>query len=122
MFTDDQDIERELKAALTVAPTRDFEARVLRHAQLDIRRPGDNRLPQERHAMRLVPFVRTPVREPAARNDHRLLDSAQQIANVGILDEMIETELDHVPLPRGIEQVNLREGARLRCYGDADHG
>jgi hypothetical protein len=36
MFTDDKDIERELSAALTVVPSADFEARVLRTVQQDL--------------------------------------------------------------------------------------
>lgn len=38
MFTDDQDIERELTTALNLAPSGDFEARVLRRIEED-RRP-----------------------------------------------------------------------------------
>ena len=60
-------------------------------------------------AMLFFALVVATVCESPARNNDRLVDSAQQIADVGILDEMVEAELDHVPLPRCVEQVDFRQ-------------
>ena len=62
---------------------------------------------------------------PSCRRRHDtitgLSTSAQHVADVGLLDEMVETELDQVALPRSVQQVDLRQRSRFRSDGNADH-
>ncbi len=55
-------------------------------------------------------------------NHNRLGNSLQNLADIGLFDEMIEAQLDQVALSGGVEQVGLGQFSRDGSDGDAQHG
>ena len=51
-----------------------------------------------------------------------LSKSLDQVFDIGLLDQMIESQLDHIGKSTGIQNVDLGQGSRCRGHGDANHG
>lgn len=73
--------------------------------------------------MRLLfgPFPLAAIFLASAGDDDGLADPLDQLLNIGLLGEMVETQLDDVAIARRVEQVDLRQLARRGSDSDADH-
>ena len=91
--------------------------------ELDVGRPRDNRLTQQHQPRIFGPFPLPSVLLAAAGDDDWLLDRRQQVLDIRLLFEVIETEFNDISMPGGIEQINLgkrpgRGGNRYTDHAD----